>query len=156
MKLKKVSKKIQNECISILVSKLIEDIASNAHEQFGINPIEVVQFDIFTMDYFNNTPNTLMGNWNWVYARDSGTHTALVYNKCTNKIKLINKKEYWYKSYFKIEQKDLSTFKKIKAHTEKRIASLKKQLKNKNITTQDVINWSHDQTIIQLLYRVKL
>ena len=79
-----------NEKIAVVVefNRLTERAAIAAYDSFGINPFNVLYFDFFGMTFFENTPS-VKDPHNWIYARSSGSHSSLIFNRKTSEVRLV-------------------------------------------------------------------
>jgi len=83
-------------------NKIIEKCASLLAKKFGFNPCQVLRsFQLFPMYFFENTPKVPEEDIeNWYYLRDTGTHSALIFNYETEEYKLINEEQDWNNYFF--------------------------------------------------------
>jgi len=90
MKKKKISRE------EIETSLIIQSAARALYKKFKVDPFVVVGgFDLFSSDFFENTPKDVQFKVVWKYLRDGGTHSAFVYNTKTGQVRLVQRRKYW-------------------------------------------------------------
>lgn len=78
-------------------NKVIESCAETLEKEMGFNPLQILRhFHLFTMHFFENTPKVSYNEIDdWYYLRDSGTHSAVIFNYETKHFQLVDPKYYW-------------------------------------------------------------
>jgi len=79
------------------ISKIIEACAKTLQNKLGFNIYQVMRhFQVFSMDYFNNTPFVPdEERENWYYLRETRSHASLIFNFETEEIKFIDFEYKW-------------------------------------------------------------
>jgi hypothetical protein len=79
------------------INEIIEGCAEALKREMQFNPLQIIRnFHLFHMNFFENTPRVPDEEIeNWYYLRDSGTHSAVIYNHETREVRLVEPAEYW-------------------------------------------------------------
>ena len=123
------------------INKVIEECAEALQKKMDFNPLQVLRnFHLFSMHFFENTPRVPLEEIeNWYYLRDSGTHSAVIFNYETKELRLVDPESYWDKDTIKFFQKSEEELKADYKKYEKRINTIKRTLAYRKL--KPVIKW---------------
>jgi len=123
------------------INEIIEGCAEALKREKGFNPLQVLRnFHLFPMNFFENTPKVPEEEiYNWYYLRDSGTHSAVIYNHETREVRLVDPENYWDDEMIAEYRRTEEEIEKLNNQYENRMEAIKRTLAYRKLRA--VIEW---------------